>query len=329
MSWAHKGDKVRFIARNGYDGELNRAKAIIKPGAVLTVAAVDVRSSSSDYTFEEVLGKWNTVMFETVPEIEIKKLKWISVDPFKNRADTEFGPYYTTEVGWSFGDDLDAFVKTPFAKFECQQDYDRRVKEAHIKAQAAKNGLGLNDVWMTLCEIMGDRTPFLPLWAMMELNKRLNDKYFGGSLPNTAQEEIERLKERLSIDPQGGDWIDVLEGRVKDLEEKLKRALEDGALSESNLQQLIEYAYDGDGEGFVIANYPSTCAEIVSKRHVDAIKPGIYAVNYKNGICFNGAIYVDSEGRNWIASPLSSKPVLYKDAGVASIHALDHRIAPE
>lgn len=326
MSWAHKGDKVRFLARNGYDSELSRAKGIMKPGAILTVAATQVHSSSSDYIFDEITGRWNTVMFEIVPEIEIKPLEWVDVkDNQEFRAATEFGVYRYDRYGWTFEGTIHSSSQP---KQDAQADYDRRVQEAHVKAEAAKSGLGMNDVWMTLTEIMGDKTPFLPLWAMMELNKRLNDKYFGGSLPSEAQEEIDRLKERLSIDPQGGDWIDVLEDRINDLEAKLEKANQDADDSDKALQELIEHAYDGDGEKFVIKNYPTTCAEIVKKRHDSAIKPGIYVINYENGISFKGLIYTDSEGHNWIASPFSSSPVLFKDAGVASYHPLYAATAP-
>lgn len=324
MTWAHKGDKVRFLARGGYDSELNRAKSIIKPGAVLTVTAVDVGNSSSNYAFEEVVGRWNTVMFEIVPEIEAKPLEWIDIlDGVEFRAESEFGEYRYFKSGWSICELDGSGVVTSSAqpRYDAQQDYDRRVKEAHIKAQAAKNGLGHNDIWVTLCEIMGDKTPFLPEWAMMELNKRVNDKYFGGSLPDDSKAELERLQERLSIDPQGGDWIDVLESQIEGLKRDCKE-------SDDALQELIEQAYDGNGEKFVAKTYPSTISDIVFQRRNKAIKPGLYAVNMKNGISFNGTIYMDAEGRNWIANPIFSQPFLYKAEDISSIHSLDERITP-
>jgi len=61
-----KGSKVRFLNKNGYDGERERAAAIFVNDMPLTVKACRIGQSSSDYTFEEVEGRWNTVMFEEI-----------------------------------------------------------------------------------------------------------------------------------------------------------------------------------------------------------------------------------------------------------------------
>lgn len=68
MGFAGDGDKVRFLGRNGYDGELQRAKDIFWTDKTYTVAGVSVGGWSSTYTFEEVGGSWNTVMFERIDD---------------------------------------------------------------------------------------------------------------------------------------------------------------------------------------------------------------------------------------------------------------------
>ena len=61
-----KGTRVRFMNKNGYDMERERAFKEIGEGRIVTVKTCSVGSSSSKYTFEEVPGSWNTVMFEKV-----------------------------------------------------------------------------------------------------------------------------------------------------------------------------------------------------------------------------------------------------------------------
>lgn len=63
-----KGTKVRFINANGYEGERSRALEQIGIDRQLTVIFCYIGSSSSDYEFEEVSGRWNTVMFDKVPD---------------------------------------------------------------------------------------------------------------------------------------------------------------------------------------------------------------------------------------------------------------------
>jgi hypothetical protein len=61
-----KGDKVRFMNQNGYDTEREKALKAIGLERIVTVVHCDIGSSSSSYTFEEVPGKWNTVMFDKI-----------------------------------------------------------------------------------------------------------------------------------------------------------------------------------------------------------------------------------------------------------------------
>lgn len=62
-----KGTKMRFLYKHGYDGERKRASEIIGD-RIVTVREATIARSSSDYEFEEVSGKWNSVMFEEVGE---------------------------------------------------------------------------------------------------------------------------------------------------------------------------------------------------------------------------------------------------------------------
>ena len=61
-----KGTRVRFLNKNGYDMERERAFKEIGEGRIVTVKTCSVGRSSSNYTFEEVPGSWNTVMFEKI-----------------------------------------------------------------------------------------------------------------------------------------------------------------------------------------------------------------------------------------------------------------------
>lgn len=62
-----KGTKVRFLDFNGYDHDLKyaRDRGMIKD-SIYTVKAAYIGDWSSDYTFEEVDGRFNTVMFKEV-----------------------------------------------------------------------------------------------------------------------------------------------------------------------------------------------------------------------------------------------------------------------
>tara|TARA_Y100001933_G_scaffold264194_1_gene328752 strand:- start:227 stop:457 length:231 start_codon:yes stop_codon:yes gene_type:complete len=64
---ADVGERVRFLNRNGYDGELNLAREHFNDGDEATVARVSIGGWSSSYLFEERGRQWfNTVMFEPV-----------------------------------------------------------------------------------------------------------------------------------------------------------------------------------------------------------------------------------------------------------------------
>lgn len=65
------GTKVRFLGVHGYPHQLKEAKEVFSIGQELTVKSSETFSSSSDVTFEEVKGIWNTVMFREQWEVSI------------------------------------------------------------------------------------------------------------------------------------------------------------------------------------------------------------------------------------------------------------------
>ena len=61
------GRKVRFLNKNGYDGDREYANKYFKEGQILTVKEIYVGRSSSEVEFEEFHDRrFNTVMFEDV-----------------------------------------------------------------------------------------------------------------------------------------------------------------------------------------------------------------------------------------------------------------------
>ena len=64
-----KGRKVRYLNKNGYDGDRKYANKYLTEGDILTVNEIRVGACSSDVELEEYPGKYfNTVMFEDVEE---------------------------------------------------------------------------------------------------------------------------------------------------------------------------------------------------------------------------------------------------------------------
>lgn len=61
-----KGEKVVYLDENGYDLErsLITNRYGVDKGDVLTIKRVSIGSTSTDYTFEEIAGEHNSVMFE-------------------------------------------------------------------------------------------------------------------------------------------------------------------------------------------------------------------------------------------------------------------------
>lgn len=64
--WPSKGDKMRYLAENGYDSERDAANAKMKRGEILTVERFHLGNWQSLVEFEELTGRWNSVMFEFV-----------------------------------------------------------------------------------------------------------------------------------------------------------------------------------------------------------------------------------------------------------------------
>lgn len=64
-----KGKRVKFLNHNGRDSERELAlKRGLVEGQILTVKTCKVGTWSSEYSFYEVSGQFNTVMFEEVRE---------------------------------------------------------------------------------------------------------------------------------------------------------------------------------------------------------------------------------------------------------------------
>jgi len=64
--WPKAGDRMRFLSRNGYENELKAAQAKIKEGEILTVSKFHLGGWHSSIEFEELTGRFNSVMFEPV-----------------------------------------------------------------------------------------------------------------------------------------------------------------------------------------------------------------------------------------------------------------------
>jgi hypothetical protein len=66
--WPKSGDKMRFLAKNGYDYQLEAALDVFEPDAVVTVKRCIVHDWSHEVEFAELPGKlWNGVMFKLLP----------------------------------------------------------------------------------------------------------------------------------------------------------------------------------------------------------------------------------------------------------------------
>jgi hypothetical protein len=65
--YAKPGTKVRYLAKNGYEGERKFANTILSEGQILTVAETDVGGWRTTVYFEEYPRcGFNSVMFEEV-----------------------------------------------------------------------------------------------------------------------------------------------------------------------------------------------------------------------------------------------------------------------
>jgi hypothetical protein len=62
-----KGTKVRWKDNTGWPQDTERAAEVFDPEATYTVKRCRIGRSSSSYQFEEVPGRWNSVMFEKMP----------------------------------------------------------------------------------------------------------------------------------------------------------------------------------------------------------------------------------------------------------------------
>lgn len=61
-----RGTKVRFLNKNGYDSDRNRAASILDTETIYVVENCNVGDWSSTYQFYGIDGHFNTVMFESI-----------------------------------------------------------------------------------------------------------------------------------------------------------------------------------------------------------------------------------------------------------------------
>lgn len=71
--WPRAGDKMRFLACNGYDHELKEALGKFKKGEVLTVEDCHVEDWSHSVRFAGFSGRFNGVMFELFDAAALSK----------------------------------------------------------------------------------------------------------------------------------------------------------------------------------------------------------------------------------------------------------------
>lgn len=65
-AWPKPGEKMKFLGRNGYDHELEKAKHHFAVGHAYEVESCDVGDWRHTVKFVGIKGDWNGVMFETV-----------------------------------------------------------------------------------------------------------------------------------------------------------------------------------------------------------------------------------------------------------------------
>lgn len=71
--WPRRGDKMRFLGKNGYAQELESAKRTFAEGGIYEVENCEVGDSHHVVGFKGVPGRHNGVMFElVVPEIPVE-----------------------------------------------------------------------------------------------------------------------------------------------------------------------------------------------------------------------------------------------------------------
>jgi hypothetical protein len=88
-SFPRKGDKARFLGKNGYDAELKRAKETFTVGQDYEVASIEIGSWSSHITFVGIKHSWNSVMFSKVDPNRPEILPLYRLVPVKHIAEVE------------------------------------------------------------------------------------------------------------------------------------------------------------------------------------------------------------------------------------------------
>jgi len=70
--WPRRGDRMRFLNRNGYDHELESARKLFRVRKHYTVVDCHVGDWHHSVAFEGVPGRHNGVMFRRVEELTPK-----------------------------------------------------------------------------------------------------------------------------------------------------------------------------------------------------------------------------------------------------------------
>lgn len=66
--WPHKGDKMIFLGRNGYESQLEAAMKVFTVGQEYEVEKIKIYDFSHSIWFVGINNGWNGVMFEMVSE---------------------------------------------------------------------------------------------------------------------------------------------------------------------------------------------------------------------------------------------------------------------
>lgn len=69
-TWPSAGDTAVFLAKNGYDHQLEEAKQLFEEGESLIVKRFNLGNWSSTVEFEGHKGSFNSVMFDFIGFVE-------------------------------------------------------------------------------------------------------------------------------------------------------------------------------------------------------------------------------------------------------------------
>ena len=86
--WSPPGTYVKYLNKNGYESDRERANKVLEEGKQYTVYKIDVGSSRSTVQLVEFPDQWfNTVMFENLEGYDEN-------NPYSKRKEKEWDKYY-------------------------------------------------------------------------------------------------------------------------------------------------------------------------------------------------------------------------------------------